>query len=219
MQGSTNILSTDILPKGLSLNLNKDITDILLQKLNIIYTSETEIETRLGTIIDKKTNERISLPTKHAVIFTSNSENHRFVSGVNQNDFARIKNRFDGVECKRVVDKVVMDGRTRHVYHGTNLKECIDKERLVSVDLYCPEMEYDLRLSISRERMVDFKVSGNRNKFIRFRERDTFLVGDYKVEFTTVSNEKQGVTYEVEIEVVNGEFDKNEFITCIFNLQ
>lgn len=59
-------------------------------------------------------------------------------------------------------------------------------------------------------------------KHVRHRERESFVLKDYVFDFTKVNKSKKTqnakVTYEVEIEVKNPDYPKDEFISMILNL-
>ncbi|KAM0673971.1 mRNA-capping enzyme subunit beta [Gurleya vavrai] len=202
------------------LNESENWKSILLEKLDIKFNPEIEIEARLGTIIDKKSRERINIPTNQIVLFDSNkNESNSFISGVKIKDYEYIKEKFKNLQSISVKDKVVIDGKIRNIYIKNELHECMSKEKLRSFDLYCPNFLYDIRLSISRERKTEFKASSTLHKYVRERERETFKAGSYKFEFTAVKNENSYINHEVEVEVENENYDKNEFLNVIINLQ
>ncbi|KAF7684399.1 mRNA-capping enzyme subunit beta [Astathelohania contejeani] len=193
----------------------KLIQEYLTEFLVITDTKNIEIEARAGTIMDKISDSRLQLDTPHPVILKSLPPQCHFISGVSEATYERAKKRFEDVTGNTVSEKDVVRQGRRDTYRDGNLVASIKKTRINCVNIYMPGCSVDLRISISREEPADKHTSKNvittRNKL-----RTSYEVKDYRVDFTEVDcvGEKNK---EIEIEVINDKFKKEEFINFVMN--
>lgn len=212
------------------LSLENIIIDFLKDKTNKNY----EIEARLGRIISKITNQRISYYTAHPVIFNKVPSEMKFISGVDADHHKLLQknlfgDKYDEINLERKYeDHTEISNKVRRIKIISENNENIlyqEKIRLHDITIYLPNNIYDVRLSISQEINVDSSKFVPQNISIkRTRKRNSYLCKDYSFDFTIVKNEYKNQkeddalkTYEAEIEVLNKEFDKSEFVKMILN--
>lgn len=225
--------------------MNSNTTPLKLQKHhrdsiqeafeNLIRYNEDpiyEVEARLGTINDKKSGERINIRAKHPIIFKKLPDEFRFVSGVADEYFECVKKTFESLKNgRKTKDKVVFVKDIRKIYkEGDPNPLIMKKTRVRSFEIHFPGNEYDVRISISYEKIINEEMLTRRNtnftirsgapKFdmVRKRDRISYFCGLYLFEFTSVSDDVCDLSKEVEIEVGEYEFDKIEFFDILNNI-
>ncbi|TBU07368.1 beta chain of mRNA capping enzyme [Hamiltosporidium magnivora] len=201
------------------LNKNDDtFSKFYNEFMSIKDTENLEIEGRIGTIIDKFTNNRIKLNCPHPIILKSNS-NYRFQSGVTQSYFEDKICKLEELNFSTVNDRVVLSKGIRYLYEGDKLISCQKKYKEKTIDIYLPGSVYDIRISFNREISVESEKSKHFVKnLIRNRKRKSFLFHEYSLDFTVVENECKDVTNEIEVEVKDFGFSKLEFLDILINL-
>lgn len=209
---------SNILPNFLSTQQIVDFKTAFNNALNLQTTKDIEIEIRIGTIIDTFTSQRIEVNSTHPILIKTPAPNMRFESGVDDSTFNHIINKFKDFPSEKIQDQITLLKYARITYVDGEIKECINKRKIKNYNIYLPGFDYDLRLGISREEKVPFKPF-SKTMIISQRERDrtTFKIKDYSLDFTVVNynNKKK---YEVEVEVKNMDFDREEFLNVVYNL-
>lgn len=205
------------------------IQNLVLKRLGSENVGSVEIEVRLGRIVNKITTKRINFEIQHPIVFESLPNEYRFTSGVEKHDFGIIKHALfpdtvptvvqDRVTVSRSVRKIEQDGSTRYE----------KKVKILTIDMYLPDMLYDVRVSVSREVVVDqkeFSIGHQSSSYYvqRDRDRESFLCNEYSFDFTKILNarrenaEDSPRTYEVEVEIKDSGFKKAEFVAIAMNL-
>lgn len=205
------------------------IQNLVLKRLDCESLSNVEIEARLGRIVSKITTKRISFEVQHPIVFESLPNEYRFVSGVERNDFNTIKHALfadalptavqDRVTVSRSIRKIEQNGSTRYE----------KKVKILSIDVYLPDMLYDVRVSVSREFSVsqkEFSLGHQSSPYHvqRDRDRESFRCNEYSFDFTKILDaRREGAegaprTYEVEVEIKDSGFKRTEFVTIALNL-
>lgn len=203
----------------------------LLRSLPESLGKNTEIEIRLGMLIDKSTNKRLGIGFMHPCV-VERADTLRFQACVEEKDFAQMTRHYTetqgaGME-KTIVDTLMREGRRSEVkeVNGKPAAEravLIKKTKMKSVDIFCPQNKYDLRIGISEEIVKEDAVSFPTVFGVREKRRQTFNCADHLVELTEVragrsSAEAKEVLYEVEIEAVNQRYNQAAFIQTVTSL-
>lgn len=187
-----------------------------------------ELEARLGTVIDKATNARLAIEAMHPCVI-NRSNNLRFSAEVSESDFSLLSKYFgtktEKQEKKRIVDTLLKGYRQSQVKEidGKQVSETpllIQKRKMKTVDIFCPENKYDLRLSLSEELVKkDTTLGMTGNYAVRNKLRNTYEHEAYVVDMTQVTTEKDSSRiYEVELEAKNEKYNRDEFIGIIVQL-
>lgn len=188
------------------------IIEMLHKKLVDHVEDIIEIESRLGTLIDVFTGERLRINSAHPILLEQFHDS-KFKSGVPENDFTKMKKLFENENSTKISDKVTF-------YKGFRKTVCdgkittIKKKRIAVFDIYMPKHAYDLRIAVSRETPVDFDMRNS--EFSRSRERESFQKNNLQFDFTvTVSGNKK--QYEIETEMLNSECNLLDFLHISMN--
>ncbi|KAM0679973.1 mRNA-capping enzyme subunit beta [Glugoides intestinalis] len=182
---------------------------------------EIEIEARVGKITNKLTAKRIEFETEHPIIFNPLPSEFHFENGVEEKDYAYLKNlvfKDADLVCKN--DKVIVSDKVRCIISEDSvLYE--KKARIKTLDIYLPAFKYDVRISISKETKVSKSDFKNKSpSFTRTRERESGCFGPFSFDFTKsqkLVKEKKTV-YEVELEIKDPVEGLDEFLEAVFNL-
>jgi mRNA capping enzyme, beta chain len=207
-------------------NINKYIIDFL--DANAIKNAE--IEVRLGEIHNLITKTRIRMQTPLPIVFNKLPSEYKFINGVKKNDFLLFKDKFANYPKSTEIDKISISGKTRRIsVDGVQRYE--RKIRRADLDIHIPDSKYDARISISTEEEVQEKDIGTlKFECIRSRERTSFSCNEYSFDFTKVtstqkdnehnmaSKDEKDVVYEIEIEVKDSHYCKDEFIAILMNI-
>jgi len=209
---------------------NRSIGEHLRRIMPEALKRDMEVEIRLGHIFDKYTGDRMSIETAHPCVITS-SESLYFVASVDQSDYCKIVEHFrkkiGEPESRKIVDTFMNGCRRSDVKEidGKTASEkpvIIKKTKVKTVDIYCPENQYDLRVSLSIEAVKEDTGIHSGGFSVREKDRKTFRCPKYVIDATKVSSIKQQsepqVTYEVEIEVNNSDYIREEFSDLVVEL-
>lgn len=180
-----------------------------------------EIEARLGVILDRKTGTRIDLGAAHPVIFMSQKSEFYFQSGVTSPFFQKVNQNLSCLKSSRIEEVVIIKNKVRTIY-SDGKKTIMRKVRLRTFEIHFPSCRYDVRISFSKEellnreeemRIVKKKVEG----FRRERDRISMSASSYKFDLTSIKSSNQFI-YEIEVEITDFDFDRNEFFNILENL-
>ncbi|EOB15352.1 mRNA-capping enzyme subunit beta [Nosema bombycis CQ1] len=94
---------------------------------------------------------------------------------------------------------------------------CEKKNKIKVLNIYLPEMKYDVRISVMSEIKQMGRMSNAKVDLIRHRDRISYNDGVFNYDFTTVTNENN-ITYEVEVEVDDPNYSIDKFINGIQEL-
>lgn len=189
------------------------IIDILEEQIKNYVGNNIEIESRLGLLIDTFTGERLRIASLHPVIL-KNSLDFRFVSGVDFDDFEKIKDLFKEKESKKTNDTTCSLKNIRKTI--CNGKETfIRKDRKKTLNIYLPDKRYDLRISIASE--IKHPYQQIQARFLRLRARETFQIENLQFDLTTVTEVDKGKNkekkiYEFETEMIDSTKNLNQFL-------
>ncbi len=134
-----------------------------------------------------------------------NFDRGRFNSGLNRQTYNRVKAYFDKMATSKVAKTTdYIMGRVRKSVSENGDVEWITKERLWNEELY----DYNIRYSMSREIKIPPVTSHFEPEIIREKFRSSYLVFNNTVRIditlvTTQQNNKQNITNEVEIELLD----------------
>lgn len=205
------------------------IQNIVLKRLDTGAVGNVEIEARLGRIVNKITTKRIGFEVRHPIAFESLPNECRFVSGVEKSDFSTIKHMlFPEATPTTVQDRVIVCRNVRKIEQDGGVRY-EKKVKILSMDIHLPDMLYDVRVSVSREAIIDQKEFGlDRSSpahyIRRDRSRESFRCNEYSFDFTKVSSARKEAledlprTYGIEVEVKDCGFKGTEFVTIALNL-
>lgn len=206
------------IPRDLLKPIVKTLISCTKEELSVKERENIEIEARLGKIVDINSNERISLSTPHPVLIKSLDGNYRFRSGVSEEAYDRILSRFKDNEHKRVLDRVIVHKNGRYTFIDGKISSSIKKVRLKSFEIYNPYSEYDIRVSIRVEHPIEFKPIVDKRAIVeRNRDRTSFLIDGFSFDFTNIQS-RDRMSYEIEVEVVDLSYNKDDFISIMMNL-
>ena len=180
-----------------------------------------EIEARLGTILDRKTGARIDLGAVHPVIMASEKSEFYFQSGVSQPFFESVCDILSDLDSGHTEEIVVIKNKIRTIYSEGN-KTVMRKIRLRTFEMHLPGNQYDIRMSFSKEEVLGggagTRTAGKQDSgFRRERSRTSALTPFYRFDMTTIRLPNRP-SYEVEIEIVNFEFDRTELFNILENI-
>ncbi|KAI5180258.1 hypothetical protein NEOKW01_0587 [Nematocida sp. AWRm80] len=206
------------------IHLEQYISDILPKELN----KNSEIEIRLGSIIEKSTNRRLDIGALHPCVIDQGF-GIRFQSSIEQRDYNGLVEYFTreiGVPETKVIVDTLLKGQRRSETKEINGKSVsvpavlIVKRKLHSIDIHCPNSKYDVRIGISQEiQQEDIKAPGY-NYGSRTKNRTTFSTDTYVIDATivntdTTNTQRNTLTYEVELEALNDKYNRNSFTQSV----
>lgn len=222
-----------ILPDELFQTKHKTFKAQVLEFITLKDYKCVEIEARVGRIMNKITKKRIEFHINHPIIFNSCPSEFFFESGVNgEKDFNRLKEAIvKGKELVPMVDKITVCNNIRKIEAFDDKKQSVGdtqsapkyqrKEKIKTIDIYLPELKYDVRVSASFEfeaQAKDFDV--RRSLFSRIRRRESLKVGPFSFDFTVISkpNDPASKIWEVELEIRDCEEGLDDFANIVFGL-
>lgn len=189
--------------------------------LNVRGDRCLEVEARLGIILDRRSGSRVSMGAAHPVILSSQKPDFYFQSGVSASFFQNAHRLFAGMESVRAEEVVVVKNRIRTIYSGGK-KVLMRKVRLRTFEIHFPSCQYDVRVSFSKEELLgdgeNTSALMKKGTGLR-RERDRVSVPTkfYRFDLTSVKT-PDGSTHEIEIEVADFEFNRDEFFCILENM-
>ncbi len=95
---------------------------------------------------------------------------------------------------------------------------------MVNIAILMPNSPYELRISVSREQMLEKGGKEPSKMFVRHRDRKSYRHKRYSYDLTCVSSGEgkknpESLIFEVELETSSGkEFEIDEFIDLVMNL-
>lgn len=155
-----------------------------------------EVELRLGRLMEKATGTRIALAAHYPVIMDP-AAYYYFDPKIDPFLWTRLKSNWKCSAPSR--DIVRIQHGVRFIFVDGKLVKTERKHRIADFDIYVPKSEFDLRLSISTEQNV---ANVSLNKSVRLaaerkRERESVVLGKFRIDFTDVNGHK-----ELEIELL-----------------
>lgn len=196
----------------------KEFTETLREALQSKKGEDLEIEIRFGILQDPFTRERLSIACLHPIVINTKPSQLRFIPGISESDFNSLMSKFMDYEHSTMNDRIVIHKLGRYSFVNGEINEAIKKTGLLTYNIHNPGSPYDMRLSISRETKIEFVPITDRGAIKeRLRERTSFKIRDISLDCTVVKGDK-GITYEVEAEVVNPNYNIDEFIQTAFKI-
>lgn len=188
----------------------------LKKALEFVESKNLEIEIRYGTIIDIFTQERLNIGAQNLVIVTPNTTRTKFISGVTNVQFENIRRKFGSYDYQSVIDRIIVHKNGRYTYVDGKIKSCIKKQKKKTIDIHNPFSGFDMRISFSIENEIPMVPIKDKISVVeRNRNRESVIFDKYSLDFTVVDCRGK-LTYEIELEVVDLKFDKDEFINFMF---
>ncbi|KAI5190624.1 polynucleotide 5'-triphosphatase [Nematocida sp. AWRm77] len=210
---------------------NAHVIAALLKSLPDALGKTTEIEVRMGLVIDKATNQRLAVSFMHPCVI-ERSDTLRFHATVEEKDFRQLSKHYAEKEgspvCKTIVDTLIKGGRRSEIteVNGKKASEppvIIKKTKMKMIDVFCPQSKYDIRIGISEEVVIEDNLGFSTVFGTREKKRQTFDCKTHLIELTEVSSgkdikETKGITYEVEFEAVNALYKKAAFAQTVVGI-
>lgn len=165
----------------------------------------TEVEFRLGQVVNRTTTERHKLAGM-TTCAPLTDHGQKFVPGVSKAAFEQLMKTLKAHKfpshVTNTTDTIYQDGVRRCTTTGVT----IHKKRLCDLDYTNPVAMYDMRLSVSTEQKCNIPPTSSAPiVMLRRKLRTSFDVfGAWRVDMTivTTNNKTQDVTYEVELEIL-----------------
>lgn len=212
------------LPENLFQFKHKSFKAAILEFVTLEEYKNIEIEARIGKITSKITKKRLDFRIDHPIIFPYLPNELCFESGVDEKDFKKIKNQLAGTnQLTSNTDKITICNKIRRIelLNDPNAVTFQRKDKVRSLDIFLPDFKYDVRISISTEMVAQPKDFDPRKpQFTRLRKRESLVTGPFVFDFTKVSktNEKDGKTCEIELEIKDFEESLADFSSIVFSL-
>lgn len=180
-----------------------------------------EIEARLGIILDRRTNTRIDLGATHPIIFSSQKPEFYFQSGVSQSFFESVTQSLSSLDSEHFEEIVIIKNKIRAIY-SEGKRTFMKKVRLRTFEIHFPGCQYDVRVSFSKEEMLSTeKNAGALSRkdvgFRRERDRLSMSTSFYRFDLTSIKVPEKFI-YEIEVEIMDFAFDRNEFFNILENI-
>lgn len=196
----------------------KTIKELIFSVLENQKKDEIEVEIRFGQLIDITTNSRFYLQTPHPVFLKTDSKSFAFRAGVEKEDFIKILSNYSDIPHTQSKDRLAISNKMRYRYVNGKIVECLKKTRSVTYDIYNPNCEYDMRISISEEKKEVYDKKTKIKIFTeRKRNRTSFNFEDFVIDCTEVEKNEQ-IFYEVEMEIVKEKIDLERFVKMAFRM-
>ncbi|KAJ3352477.1 mRNA-capping enzyme subunit beta [Allomyces javanicus] len=209
-------------------DVHRQIADFIYVTLNehrppLALDAPVEIEAKLGRIIDKRTGQRLALPVRSETVVVDATElrfesdmtvaQHKAFNGVLNQLVQRGKLRYrhskeiDVFYRKGRDDKVrvTLEGKTRQVLPGRT----ITKQRLASLDVYCPSAPLDYRISINLEIPTKIPTEVMPDTRERHKDRLSYTHELVQVDLTQVTikvgpnDPNPQLSHELEVEFID----------------
>ena len=170
-----------------------ELVSDLLTTLLETHGQASEVEVRFGFM-----NQRF---------FDTNIKQQLFQKIVN---YLRMKKKGfweGGIEESITTDYYGQDHVRTTVDHKTGTSFSITKQKVANFDFLLTNTPFDMRIAVNEERPLPLGYQPNNLNFssIRTKERVSFLSTDFRVDATTVSNQKRQYEpkqYQIEIELM-----------------
>ncbi|KAH8553453.1 CYTH-like domain-containing protein [Umbelopsis sp. PMI_123] len=215
---------------------SKPVNDTVQYVANFLWRyceqENVEIEAKLGTIIDKKTWKRLSLPVGTEAVILPPMESHiRF-----QSDMSLSQHRMYNMMLNEMVQKPPEGGRVKYKHtrerdrffklsDGRKIRVTTDqqtgeivpngileKTRIADLNIYSPNQPFDFRISVSIENPAS--MPGGSHIYERNKDRLSYSHGNIQFDLTQVKSPdfagKQDVTHELELEFIDTRILANE---------
>jgi hypothetical protein len=137
----------------------------------------------------------------------------KFVSGLNNKEFFdKIRANLDSsTDFKKKVFKIeekIKNGYRKIVkLNNTRVtKDIVKKERILNMEFKYNNTPYDIRLSVSTEKIVDNSAVRFTNYITRIKNRNSYYYKDFRIDLTEVEqieNSVSSIQYELEVELIN----------------
>lgn len=197
-----------------------------------------EVEAKVGTLIDTRSNERLSLPILNETILSPDYPEIRFSSDMTVQQHAMYNQSLNSLvqrtgdanypnariryEHFRLVDtfynmppgsgggrvRVTRDEKTGQV------KECVQKVRIADLNVYSPKRKMDWRVSVSIETPAKLPPESLQPTTTRRKDRMSYSHQAFKIDLTQVTTSPDPahsqLSHELEIEFA----DSNELMRC-----
>jgi hypothetical protein len=201
-----------------SKSIKTSVLDIIKKELAGTSSVKYEVEARLGRIYCNETRGRLHLDSLSPVIFRKLPRKYVFVTGVDKWDFKPMQKNLKNLPTENMKDcfKYLTDGNRIRFVDGRYIF-CEKKNKIKVLNIYLPEMKYDVRISVMSEIKQMGRMSNAKVDLIRHRDRISYNDGVFNYDFTTVTNENN-ITYEVEVEVDDPNYSIDKFINGIQEL-
>ncbi|KAI8584795.1 hypothetical protein K450DRAFT_218048 [Umbelopsis ramanniana AG] len=208
---------------------NKPMNDTVQYVANFLWRycdqDNIEIEAKLGTIIDNRTRQRLSLPVgTETVILPDSDLRTRFKSDMSLNQHKMYNQMLNDMVQKppegcrvkykhtRERDRFfkLSDGRKIRVTTDQQSGEIVpngvlEKTRIADLNIYSPNQAFDYRISVSIENPAS--IPGGNHMYERNKDRLSYSHGNIQFDLTQVKSPdtsgQQDVTHELELEFID----------------
>lgn len=228
------------IPNGAAFDGSFPLDEIAFTVIDAVFNQvhnykDLEIEAKIGVIVDKASGLRISLPVKSETLLDADTlrGSFRFVSDMSQRQhknfnhflnqaFARSQQghappiKFKHIsEIDSSYDQALGQvGRSLRVTTNRNTGELVrqlSKVKLFDLFFYCPNGEFDWRLSFSREVPFTEDIKELRSPALeRLKERYSYSCESHQIDLTLVEQKHKNSpsyrTFELEIELLGMDY-------------
>lgn len=211
-------------PESLFQTKHKSFKSIVSEFVTLKDYKNIEVEARIGKITNKITKKRIDFRIDHPIIFENLPNEYCFESGVDEKDFLKIKNLLVGdVTLTQIADKVTVCNKIRKIesLFDSNSIYFQKKEKIKTLEIYLPDLKYDVRISVSMENELPAKdFIPSKTQICRQRRRESVSIGPFSLDFTKISKmgEKESKSFEVEFEIKDFDNSLTDFSQIVFSL-
>lgn len=195
-----------------------NVLDIVKSELAGTSSVQYEVEARLGRIHSRETDTRLHLKALTPIVFKRLPRKFVFIPGVDKWDVKGMQRPLEGHPQEKMKDcfKYLSDGNRIRMVNDRYIY-CEKKRKMKVIDIYFPEMKYDVRISVMAEEKQVGRRSQGKVNFVRHRERVSYNDGEFNFDFTRVESEGC-VTYEVEVEVDDPNYSIERFIEKVHEM-
>ncbi|KAH9386978.1 uncharacterized protein NEMAJ01_1874 [Nematocida major] len=208
---------------------NPHIKEALEKALPSELSPTTEVEIRLGLIMEKSTQSRLSIKTMHPCVI-ERADTLWFDASVDEAHFKQMQEHFLREFKTRetvLMQDTLIKGMRRSEIKSVNGQSVtreptiVKKKKLFSVDIFCPENKYDIRVGVSEEIVQKDTLGVQAMCSTREKNRSTYSGSSFVIDATEVRTGKNGehlkTTFEVEIEAKSSEYRRDCFVNIVKN--
>lgn len=173
----------------------RDILQLNSQKH--IKSSQIEVEAKLGQLFEKRTQMRYHLPVKSETILENPHETF-FKSDMTMQQHAHYNQILNGLvgsnknvrykhtkECDQFAN--CQYGKVRQTLVDNRLKEIIIKTRVADLNVFIPSMEFDYRISVNIESIIDLEQQ-SKVSMSRYKDRLSYQLYPFQIDLTQVKS-------------------------------
>ncbi len=184
--------------------------DVNIKSKNKIQSSEIEIEFRIGSY------------------YSSNSGTY-FNTNITEKLFKLLKLKFDKSSLHNVFTKkeeliedtyIYINGEKVRMSICNNITTYLKKQKLYTIDCKCTNGPFDVRISISREILLDISdyKDDKDSRYKRIKNRTSYIYKNWKYDLTEVTTHNNSLiekSFEIELEIIST--DREDIVKSSFS--